>query len=407
MTRALALCLLAAADAHAGLLPQYGGELVVVAPAAPQVRDPWRAWSPAELVLANALGAPLGAIATAAPATDPRQLRFTPREGALWSDGAAVEAVELARMLEAAHRSAAVALPPMRFRVERGAVVVEMPYPAGDPEAWLALPWLRLVRKGAGGALRVAGSRVEADPGAPAGRALVDRIRFEVKDGRRIEAPADGIVLSRAGAPGRAVFALPRRGGPAAAALAAELPAMNRENVARLFVRAFASVPEDWPLPPPGPKASAPAAPIVIAIDRSEGDLRTVGERIQVLLRDRKLASRLVAEDRDAWATRLQAGDYDLALVALPAAPMLVQAATLARLADGAGAAEAVWKDAATKDRPARELFRDHARRVGALLLYLEGGATVAGARVRGLELSQPWSVDPSNAWLVPAGLAP
>src|SRR5262249_6021543 len=151
----------------------------------------------------------------------------------------------------------------------------------------------------------------------------------------------------------------------------------------------------DWPLPAPGAKATTDAA-IVIATDRSEPDLRTVGERIQVLLRDRKLTSRLVAEERDAYFSRLNSGDYDVALVALPTAPAPGQAAPLARLAGGPEAAEAVWKEAATsKDRAPADLFRDVAKRSGALLLYVEGGSAVPGARVRGFDAPAPWLADP------------
>lgn len=399
---------LAPTPVHAGLRPIYGGELVVTAPTAPLATAPAEAWSVIEVVLANALGAPLSSVlAGPVQSVGGRQVRFSLSPEAAWPDGRPLDAAGLVAALANARATAAVSLPPFTFRAENDAVVAELPFALPTPEKYLALPWLRLARGGEGGGFKPGpAGAIEANPRGLGGRAFVDRLRIDVREGRRLDPHADGLVLGRAGLDGRPVFALPRPGGPAAAALVTELAKVNRESLVNLFVRGLARVPDDWPLPSSRPSAVAPST-VVIAVDAGERDLRTVAERLQVLLRDRSFTARVVAEERATFLRRLDAGAYDLALIPLPPAPPLVQAATLARLAKK-GSETAVWKAAGHPKAPSEaEQLRRTAAALGAVLLYVEGGAVTSGGRVRSLSAPNPWDLGLCDAWLAPVGAAP
>lgn len=398
----VALSVAFASPARAGLRPLYGGDLVVCSAQAAQTTQPWKAWNPVELALLDATTLPLSALGLRAGATPGEWVLDVPRDLA-WGDGTPLSAKVLVDALQLAARDAAVALPPLSIRVDKEQLVIA-PTVSVPKLALFAGPWLRLAR---GGAFR-AGTMV-ADPAALGGRAFTDHLRGDVRDGRKLEVPENAVQLCRDAPGGRFVFALPRPSAAASPAIAAALAGLDRASLARLFLRGFGRVPDGWPLPAPDAKAAPAPGTLTIALDESERDVKTIADRLQVLLRDRKMPAKVVAEPREASFARLAAGEYDVALVALPTAPTWVQAATLARLALGEKGAQAVWQDAAKaqggvpEDDNARPL-RDVAARLGAVLLYQEGGGISKGARVRLPSPQNPWELDLGAAWLVPGG---
>ncbi len=398
---ALAIVLLLALPsiARAGLRPQYGGELVVEGPESPVAPEPWRAWNPLELVLADATSLSLA------------DLGWTPGSSAVeipadatWPDGTPLTAQDLTQALDQAARNAVVSLPDLSFRADGRTLLIDGASRLTKLPLF-SLPWLGVSRGGP-----FAPSTLAAQPGSPARRPYLDQLRVEVRSGRRLDPPADGVLLTQSGSGGRYVFALVHQGSDAAASVESALARLNRESLARLFLRGFGRLPSGWPLPKLE-RVRPARQTLVIATDDSERDLRTVAERLQVLLRDRGMSARIVAEPRDAYFSRLSHGDYDLALVALPTAPPWVEAATLARLAAGAPAAARVWAEAmaangatpARADAPLREV----ARQVGAVLLYREGGAVSVGSRVMMPAPAVPWRVDLARAWLKPPEAPP
>jgi hypothetical protein len=403
----LGLCLLAW-PAWAGLRPLYGGELVLIVPAAPQTTVPTQAWSPAEVLLASALGGRLANVVEGPPIASSTSLHFAVRGDAVWPDGSVLDARSLAANLRASLGAATVALPPFTFRSEGRELIVEFPVMA-DPVRYLDLPWLRLARAGEGGAFRLRRATVESDTNGLGGRAFTDRIRVEVKETRKLEPTANGIAMMQPGVDGRPVFALPRPGGAELKAIVAALATIDRAGIAKLFVRTASHVPDGWPLHADDATAAAAKGPIVLAVDATERDQRTVAERLQVLLRDRKVVVHIVAEDRATYLARLTRGDYDLAIVALPPAPRAVQAATLLRLASGKAAVDQFWGDAllVSGARQEEALLKQTAGDLGAALLYVEEGGLAHGSHVHDASTALPWELDLGNVWLGATGTAP
>lgn len=396
---------LLARPAHAGLRPIYGGELAIWAPSEPQATDPAHAWSTVELVLANALGAPLEDLLDEPPTLSGATVHLSVRADATWPDGTPLDARGLAHLLRNALTQSPVALPPFTFRATGGELFAELTTALNDEERYLALPWLRVTR-GDDGPFRRGKAGLQMNANALGGRPFAERLRVELHEGKRPEAPADAVVLSQTGGDGRPVFALTRAAGPSVALLRAALATADRAAIARFFVRTPAHVPEGWPLPSVPPVAAAPAT-VLLAVDSSERDLKTVAERLQILLRNQNINARIAAEDRTSFLTRVANGDYDLALIALPHAPPLVQAATLVRYTEGREAADHFWSrpDIASAAFDAPNVLRSTANAVGASLLYMEDGKILYGARLRA-NPAPLWDLDPSEIWLMP-GSAP
>jgi hypothetical protein len=392
---------LACSVAHAGLRALYGGTLNVTSPTAPQVGDAGHAWSSVEVLLASGLGAPLAPVLDGPPESVGSTVHLRLRADATWPDGVPLDAAALAQFLQDALLHAPVSLPPFTMRASHHEVVAELPGHIPDEADYLLLPWLRLSHGDSGGGLRWRDGTGEADASTTAGRSFVDRVHVDVKEARRSETASDGLVL----APGRPVFAFPRRSSEAHDALLGALATLDRTALARYFVRTAVQVPEGWQLPA-AREAAVPAHPIVIAVDVSEHDLRTVAERLQILLRARDLTARIAAEDRVKHFARLERGDYDLALVALPPAPRSVQAATLIRLSLGQDAASHFWQEPETASTAASDLklLRRAARNTGAVMLYLENGGLRAGERVHGPVDGPLWTANVCDLWLGPGG---
>ena len=391
----------------AGLRPFYGGDLVLIAPAAPQTTAPLQAWSPVEIALANATGARLSTVVEGPPVLNATgtTLRLTVRADAAWADNTAISAKALAKHLQSAIEESPVSLIPLNIRIDGRDVVVDLPAALSDAWRYIDLPWLRLARASDGGGFRMKHNMLDADPVGIGGRSLVDHVRLEAKEGRHTDPAPNAIALAQPGADGRPVFAAPRPGGTSAQALTTVLAAMDRAAMARLFVRNAALVPDGWTPKVTDPAASS-SAPVVIAVDAAERDLRTIAERLQVLLRDRHISARIASEDRPAYFTRLTKGDYDLALIAIPTAPPLVQAATLLKWISGPAAADRLWAASVSASKNDK-LLHDTADSLGAVLLYVEGGGLTHGARVRDLVAPMPWDLELANVWLAPAGTTP
>ena len=396
------------ATAGAALRPSYGGELVIWSPSSPQSVEPAQAWSAIEVLLANALGGRVSAVLDGPPQVAGGVITLTLGNAAEWPDGSAIDAKGLARLLRNALAEAPVSLPPFTFRSSGREITAVLATPLLGEESYLELPWFRLSRGADGGAFRVKKDAYEADPAAIGGRPLVDRVRVEAKQGRHLEPPPDGIALAQAGGENRPVFALPRPKGPARPALMAALATLNRESIAAHFVRAPAHVPDGWPIPVAA-TVDVPDKPVVIAFDAADRDLRTVAERLQILLLDRQITARIAAEDRATHFIRLAHGDYDLALVALPPAPHLVQAATLLRLAFGTEAGQRFWSrsDVAGDQPDDAAILERTATDVGAVLLYVEDGGVTLGTRVHAPVTPALWQLDLGDVWLAPASGAP
>jgi hypothetical protein len=403
----IAACLLAV-PASAGLRALYGGDLVLTAPTAPTTLAPAQAWSASEVALVSALSGRLANVVDGPPAVTGNTVRWPLRGDLTWFDGSTLDGRSVVSALKSANANAVVALPPMNIRLEGRELVIDFPANVSDPARFFELPWLRLTKSGDGGPFRQRKSNIEANPNGLGGRAFADRIRVDVKETRKLEAVPEGLALLQPGVDGRAVFALPRVNGRAQKALVSALAGVDRAALARLFVRTASRVPDDWPSQPSAPAAPVDS-PITLLIDAAERDHKAVADRLQVLLRDQKIQSRIVAEERGSFLTHLSRGDYDLALVAIPPAPKPLQAATLVRFAKGKASADELWKTALNVANPKdeEELLRSTATSLGATLLYFEAGGVARGSRVRGISPTAAWDIDFGNAWLAPAGMVP
>lgn len=378
MTRpALALALAVALAPRAGGAadrPAYGGELRVALPLPPRVSDPALAREVQDAVLARALHAtPLtaGAPGQARPALlaavpEPqeggRAFQLTLREGLRFSDGTPLGArdlaASLARLLRpeagSPHAWLAVAIQGADEVLEGRAaapaglkvlsdhellVTLSFPFP-GWVEALAALPAAVVSPSGAGaGPFRREGDRLVANEHHWRGRPFADALVLSAPDpravARGVEAGALDLSIrpeAAAGgepAPPRAVVHAAvngRRLGAGAGAVRHVLAGVDRQDLVRRFVRAPAQplaglLPPDLLAaePPAAPRAGGPApARVTVLAPGWLADLRAVGERLQVRLFDAGLHPALEALDQQRYAARLAAGDYDVALVAVP-----------------------------------------------------------------------------------------
>lgn len=394
----LALAVSVPGTSRAGLRAQYGGELVVVAATEPHTMDPALAWSPVEVVIARALGGDWRALLDGPPRVEESGSRVR----LVLRAGTGTDARGVVQSLRKSVERASVALPPFSFEAEANSVIATLPHPLPFAADLLMLPWVAPEDSAALGGFRVRRGAFEARANSPGGRSLVDGLRIETKSVKRGEVPASAIRLDGAKSDGRPVFVWARPKGQADASLAAALGKLDRAQLTRRFVSAPSRVPADWPMPRAREGGAASGEPLVIAVDSSERDLPLVAERLQLILRDIGTTARVLSEPRGKHSQRLRTGAYDIAISALPTAPEVVQAATLARLVAGSDAAAAVWKRAG-EATPPRDPLREVAQKHGAALLYVEGGAVVAGTRVRG-PLERPiWELDPGSLWIMPA----
>jgi hypothetical protein len=401
-------CALLVPRAYAGLRPMYGGELIVWAPGMPQVTEPARAWSSVEVLLAHTEGYGLESWLDGPPEVSGASVRFDLRPDAIWRDGTPVEGGDLALRLAQSLAQSRVALPPFNFHANGREVIADLPTPLVSEESYVLLPWLRPPAGQNGSAYRIKKGAYEADPRGAGGRPFADRVRVEVRQGARLDVPADGLALAQSGGDGRPVFALVEPGSPSRGALAAALTTLDRASLAKYFIRSPAHIPEGWSIPA-APAMPPPDRSIVLAVDASEHDLETVAERLQILLRDQQIDARIVAEDRNAHWTRLTGNQYDLAVVALPPAPRLVQAATLLRLLQGRDAPDHFWvrPDVAEASPQDPAMLKKTADALGAVLLYMEDGNIVYGSHVRAPFGAPLWQIDPAELWLSAGGSPP
>jgi len=255
----------------------------------------------------------------------------------------AVQGAEAVREGRAASLAGVQVLSDLELRVALDA-------PLDLPRALAAAPAAIVSRSGAGaGPFRPGGRtggtlRLPVFDGHASGRAYADSLALAGLDARRAarafsRGEAD-LALRPEAVPGAgfselpaltASYALvnPRRTGSSTAALRRHLAELDRAELTRLFVRGPA-VPLLGPLPPAilAPAAQAPGRPagasggaprhrLSLLVSSGAESHRAVADRIQVKLFDRGVRVVVQALEPGAFAARLAAGDWDLALVAV------------------------------------------------------------------------------------------
>jgi len=316
---------------------------------------------------------------------------------------------------------------------------VALDAPFDLPRALAAAPAAIISRGGAGaGPFRPSGRtegalRLPAFDGHASGRAYADALVLTRLDARRAarafsRGEAD-LALRPEAVPGGAASELPaltasyalvnpRRLGSLAAALRRDLADLDRAELTRLFVRGPA-VPLAGPLPPAilPPAAEAPAHPAGLARSASRRKLsllvsscaeshRAVADRIQVKLFDRGV--RVVVEPLEpgAFAARLAAGDYDLALLAVTfvsASPPLA-ALQLAQALGGVPLARRALARLGSAE--AAVVAAEVAEAVQAVPLFASGLRASARSGLEGLAPRPDGTLDPGGLWARPARAA-
>jgi peptide/nickel transport system substrate-binding protein len=264
------------------------------------------------------------------------------------------------------------------------------------------------------------------------GRPFADAIELHAVDARaaarRLEEGALDLVVRPEAAGGRAGPALPAltvtvaavnaaRLGAGAEAVRRALSALDRAELARRFARGPAE-PLGTLVPaailPGGPAAPRPAvgiAPlpgrVTLLADATAADQRALAQRIQVKLFDRGLRPAVELVDGPRLAERLQAGDYDVALVPVPvtalrAAPAAGQIAFAAR---GPAAARRAMAELAGLEGDAAVAAADRLGRELDLFPLVASGlrASLAPA-LHGLAPGADGAVDPGQLWLLGGG---
>jgi peptide/nickel transport system substrate-binding protein len=463
----LALALVAAAGPWAGQaadLPTYGGELRVGLPLPPRVSDPALVRELQDQWLARALhDTPLRAGAGAlepgllAAVPEPlgggRTFRLTLREGLRFADGTPLGARDLAASLARLLRpetgsphawvavaiqgadevvaGRAAALSGVQVLSERELLVTLSFDFLEFPRALAALPAAVVSPTGAGaGPFRREGrDRLVASDLHWRGRPYADALTFSSPDPRAAARALEAgqlelsvrpeVATGGAELPWRAaVFAAVngRRLGAGAAPVRRVLASLDRVDLVRRFVRASA-----WPLhallpaallgpaepaPAPPPAGPPPARLTLIAAGWST-DARAVAERVQVRLFDAGIRAALEPLDQASYAARLAAGDYDVALVAVPlltTQPALA-AGQVAGAVGGPRAARRAEQALASADRG--EPLRAAAEALRAELdlwpLYTATVSFRIAAGVRGAAPFHDGTVDPGDLWRAPA----
>lgn len=467
---ALALVALAAlpAPAVAADLPAYGGELRVALPLPPRISDPARARELPDRWLAAALHEPLlratpagpapGLLeAVPAPLRDGRVFNLSLREGLQFSDGSRLGAPNVVEMFErllspalgSPHAWVAVAiqgadevlagraqaLAGVRVLSERELqVTLAFPFPAW-PAALATLPASLVSGLGHGaGPFRHEGigedehaGRLVANAHHWRGRPYADLLTFTAPDpragARALEAgQLDLLVRPEAAAQGgdpgarTLVFAAVngRRLGAGAAAVRRVLAGLDRAEMVRRFVRA-AAVPLEGLLPaglepggtprPPPPPGPAPARLVVVA-PGWQADPRAVAERLQVRLSDASIKAALEPLQPAAYAARVAAGDWDVALLAVPV-QSLEPALVAGQVAEALGGPRAALRAerALAGAPPAQLAAAAEALRIELDLWPLFEARHRLAWRpgVRGGPLTGDGGLDPGDLWLAPS----
>ncbi|HEY6098313.1 MAG TPA: ABC transporter substrate-binding protein [Anaeromyxobacter sp.] len=472
MKRALAaLALALPALAAAGVRPAPCGTIRIGLPAAPATLAPGTAERPVDVLVERATSAPLleidaagrlapGALAEVpVPEAEARAFRLRLRPGLRAASGrplgAADVAAHLTSLLQARPAPHAwVALPilgaeaviegrtPLLAGVQvlsafELLVTLAFPFPA--------FPWLLATP---------AAALPEAGPFAPvprrspldplllvanehhhAGRPFAREIELHAVDprgaARLLEKGGLDLVLRPEAAGGRAGPALPTltatvavvngaRLGPGAPPIRGALRALDRSELARRFVRGPATampalvppaVLPGLPAGSAGPEERGGPAParVVLLAQGAAPESRALAERIQVKLFDAGVRAAVELADGARFRTRLDAGDYDVALVSVPIAspqPALA-AAQLAYVARGAAAARRAFEalGPATPPGSALDAADGLARELDLVPLVASGVRASLGPRLQGLAPGADGAVDLAGLWLLGGGV--
>jgi peptide/nickel transport system substrate-binding protein len=459
---------LAPAAAAAGVRPAYGGTVRIAVPAPPAGAAGALPSPLLEALLERATAAPLlevdasGALVPGALAEVPvpeagaRAFRLRLRPGL--SDaagrplGAADVAARLSALLAARSPDLWAALPilgadallegraPLLAGVQvlsSSELLVTLAFPLPD------FPWLlaasALALPGAG-PFTLAPRRGPGDPLVLVenerhhrGRPFARELRLEIGDARaaarQLEQGGLELVLRPEGAGPRAVALAPlavtvaalqpARLGTGAAAVRAALASVDRDDLARRFVRGPGSPLQTLVPPsilagaPAGPPASPIAAPpprIALLADASEPDQRALAERLQVKLFDRGVRATVELVDPARYRARLAAGDYDVALVsvrvqALRPALAAGQVVFAARGPDAARRTLAAL--AGLEGEAAVAAARRAAEEHGLVPLVATGLRATAAPALQGLAPRPDGTFDPGALWLLGGGVPP
>ncbi|WP_243338755.1 ABC transporter substrate-binding protein [Anaeromyxobacter soli] len=465
--RTLAAALaLAPGLALAGVRPAPGGSVTLALPAEARIADPALAQDAADLVLARATSAPLlerdaggrlvpGVLAEVPTSEDGgRTWRLRVRDGLVTAAGAPLGAAEVAaavaRLLSRApaspHAWAALALlgadgvlagraaAPEGLRVVSAReLVLTLALPLPElPDLLAALP---LAVAGAGpfvlpsAPARGAPWVLRANPAAPGGRPFLDALALQVVDARAaarllargkvelvLRPERAGDAAGPALPPLRATVAALGPGlGPRAAAVRAALASVDRAALARRFARG-AAVPLSTLVPPAllavaAVPASAPNAPgasapgrLRILVRGDAADPRAIADRLQVTLFDRGITAAVDAVDRERFAARLAAGDYELALVevqVLAARPALAAAQIATAVRGPAAGRRALGALAGLDGAPAAAAAERLARELDLVPLVATAPRASAAPALQGIAVGPEGLLDPGALWLL------
>ena len=312
---------------------------------------------------------------------------------------------------------------------------VTLDAPLDLPRALAAAPTAIVSRGGAGaGPFRPGGRtegtlRLSAFDGHASGRAYADALVLAGLDARRAarafsRGEAD-LALRPEAVPGvasselpalTASYALvnPRRLGSLTAALRRDLADLDRAELTRLFVRGPA-VPMLGPLPPAifppagetpaqpaGRTRSAPQHRLSLLVSSGAESHRAVADRIQVKLFDRGV--RVVVEPLEpgAFAARLAAGDYDLALLAVTFVSVSPALAAL-QLAQALGGVPLARRALARLDSADPAAVAAEVAAAQAIPLFASGLRASARSGLQGLAHRPDGTLDPGGLWTLPA----
>lgn len=205
--------------------------------------------------------------------------------------------------------------------------------------------------------------------------------------------------------------------GAGAEAVRAALRALDRAELARRFVRGpavglatLAAGGAAGPAPaatPPGERGGPAPARVVLLADGGSADSRALADRIQVKLFDAGVRAAVEVADGGRLRARLDAGDYDVALIQVELAsprPALA-AAQIAFAARGPAAARRALEALGTAaPEAAPEAAERLARELDLVPLVASGLRASLGPRLEGLAPGADGAIDLGNLWLLGGG---